>query len=481
MSTGQSPERELSRLVAEKGAALASGILTAMRGKHKRIFCFDQGVLVFATSNMLEEQFEEHMKDQGWVDSVDLEAARRVAESQGGNVLAVLRTGDQLSDGDLASAMDSYIRHLLAATLMWPDGRFQFADGRANLEGSVTGRLHTTAFILKHVMNYPSSMDKVRVRIGPPNIRITSTAAVEENVRLGALDQSHLQLLERCTEPVELPELFKDLPEDEEEKVYRTVYGMLLTGLLEPVGVEEPETKATLVSREEALAWLAKEGQADHYGILGLADDTTTDAIRESYYNLARKMHPDRFRSGPLQDLLGKVDSFFTYVTDAYNTLHDPVLRAEYDRQLAEEAAGNAPTEKTDTAYVARQNLIRGRELAAKKKFSEAAGFLDNALALDDDNVEILTELGKLLTLNPRRRAEGEGYLVRASALDPSYTASYLALAEFYGRTERYDEAAEMCRKVLNWEPANELANTVLKELGKGGRKEGLFRGLFGG
>jgi len=203
--------------------------------------------------------------------------------------------------------------------------------------------------------------------------------------------------------------------------------------------------------------------------------------IQESYYNLARKMHPDRFHSGPLQDLLAKVDSFFTYVTDAYNTLYDPDLREEYDRQQQEEAAGQTREEKTDTAYVAKQNLFRGRELAKKKKYSEAAGFLENALALEEDNVEILTELGKLLTLNPRRRVEGEGYLVRASALDPSYTASYMALAEFYGRIERYDEAAEMCRKVLKWEPANELAIRILKELGKGDRKEGLFRGLFGG
>jgi len=481
MSTGRSPERELSRMVAETGARQASGILTALRGKHKRIFCFDKGVLVFAASNMLEEQFEEHMKEQGWVDEVDLDAARRVAEAQGCAALQVLRTGDKLTDGDLAAAMDSYIRHLLAATLMWPDGRLEFADGRANLEGAVTGKLHTTTFILKHVMNYPSSMDKVRVRIGPPNIRISATGAVEENIRMGALNQSHLQLLERCAEPVELHKLLKDLTAAEEEAAYRTVYGMLLTGLLEASAEEVAEEETTLISREEALAWLAKEGQADHYGILGVADDATLDMIRESYYNLARKMHPDRFRSGPLQDLLAQVDSFFTYVTDAYNTLHDPDLRAAYDRQLAEEAAGKAPVEQTDTAYVARQNLIRGRELAGKKKYSEAAGFLDNALALDGDNVEVLTELGKLLTLNPRRRAEGEGYLVRATALDPSYTASYTALAEFYGRTERYDEAAEMCRKILKWEPANEFANRILKELGKGSRKEGLLRGLFGG
>jgi tetratricopeptide (TPR) repeat protein len=429
---------------------------------------------------MVEEQFEDHMRDQGWLQEVDLEAARRVAKEKGGTALQILMSGGRLSDGDLASAMDSYIRHLLTATLMWPDGRFQFADGHANLDGAVTGKLNTTRFILTHVMNYPASMDKVRVRIGPPDIQVVATSKVAEHIRQGSLDRAHLQLLERCVDPVGLSELLKD-QQEEQDDVYRTVYGMLLTGLLDAGQEDEPEDQIPLVSREEALAWLSKEGQADHYGILGLNEDATPEMIRESYYNLARKMHPDRFHTGPLQDLLAKVDSFFTFVTDAYNTLYDSELRKEYDRQRLEEAAGQTREEKTDTAYVARQNLLRGRDLAKKKKFSEAAGFLENALALEEDNVEILTELGKLLTLNPRRRAEGEGYLVRASTLDPSHTDSLMALAEFYGRVERYDEAAEMCRKVLKWEPAHVLANRILKELGKGGRKEGLFRGLFGG
>ena len=468
MSAAQSPERTLSRLVAEQGSRRASGILTALRGKHKRLFCFQDGDLVFANSNMLEEQFVQHMKDKGWLDEKD------------NHTLDVVRDQGLVSESDLLAAMDSYIQHLLKVTLTWPDGEFEFVDGKPSLDGSITGRLRTTGFILEHVMNYPASMDKVRVRIGPPNIRVRTTARASREVAKGELDQFHLEILERCSVPAGLPDLAQHYP-DKEDEVYRTVYGMLLTGLLKPAVEEKQGLPVTQVSREEALAWLAKEGREDHYGILGLVQDASRKMIRESYYELARKMHPDRFRSGPLQDLLGKVDSFFTYVTDAYNTLYDPDLRIEYDRQLEEKAAGRTREEKTDTAYVARQNLLRGRELAGTKKYNEAAGFLENALKLDGDNVEILTELGKLLTLNPRRRTEAEGYLLRAGELDPSYTESAIALAEFYVRIERYDDAASMCRNILKWEPGHDLATRILKELGKSGGKEGLFRGLFGG
>ena len=182
--------------------------------------------------------------------------------------------------------------------------------------------------------------------------------------------------------------------------------------------------------------------------------------------------------SGQLQDLLDKVESFFTYVTDAYNTLIDTDRRAEYDRQMAETGADR--TEQTDSAWLARQNLLRGKELAARNKFSEAATFMENALKQDENNPEILTHLGKLLTLNPRRRKEGEEYMLRAGELDPSATDSYIALAEFYIRTERFAEAEEQCERALKWEPQHNEAQKILAELRKGGSREGLFGGLFG-
>ena len=70
--------------------------------------------------------------------------------------------------------------------------------------------------------------------------------------------------------------------------------------------------------------------------------------------------------------------------------------------------------------------------------------------------------------------------MIRAGELDPSATDSYLALAEFYIRTERFAEAEEQCRRTLKWEPDNEDAQRILAGLQKGGSKDGLFRGLFG-
>jgi hypothetical protein len=293
---------------------------------------------------MLEEQFESYLVQKEVIDQASLEAARTHAKKSGSAPLAEILGAGVATDQELSSLMAGYLIEQLQATLQWPDGEFAFAPGTPGLQGAITGKVSTTLFILGHVQDYPASLDKVRVRIGPPDILIIATKAAAQ---LSGLNPFQSRTLARCTEPIPLPLLLEEYAGQEEE-IYRTVYGMLITGLLKKVEEEATEVASTLVSREEAQAWLGKKETSDHYGILGVGDEATQRVIRNSYYSLARKMHPDRFRSGPLQDLLKDVESFFTYVTDAYNTLIDPERRAEYNRQLAE--AGAEKTEQTDAA-----------------------------------------------------------------------------------------------------------------------------------
>ena len=59
-----------------------------------------------------------------------------------------------------------------------------------------------------------------------------------------------------------------------------------------------------------------------------------------------------------------------------------------------------------------------------------------------------------------------------------SLAEGYLALGDLYAKTGRDDEAEQMYKEVLRWEPGHLEATDHLKELRKGG---GGLRGLFGG
>ena len=59
MSTATRVVQDVASALADCALRNRSGILTAERGKLKRLFCVEDGFLVFAVSNLIEEQFSE--------------------------------------------------------------------------------------------------------------------------------------------------------------------------------------------------------------------------------------------------------------------------------------------------------------------------------------------------------------------------------------------------------------------------------------
>jgi curved DNA-binding protein CbpA len=230
------------------------------------------------------------------------------------------------------------------------------------------------------------------------------------------------------------------------------------------VVVQRQAVRGDAVSRAELVARLESAEGADCYAVLELNATCSPDQIRSAYYYLARRYHPDRFRAGPLSDLRERTETYFSHVTEAYNTLIDPRLRAAYDEQREAPQEGQA---QQDPAQLARQNYARARLLIDKGRYSDAVVWLQNAITLDGQHAIYHLELGKLLTRNPRMRADAERHLVQANRIDPTLAEGYLALGELYLKSKRKSEAVKQFRETLRWEPGHIEAAARLKELGE--------------
>lgn len=73
--------------------------------------------------------------------------------------------------------------------------------------------------------------------------------------------------------------------------------------------------------------------ESTYYEILGVHKHSTQEEIRKAYKTLALKYHPDRL-SGLSERMQSELVEKMKLVTNAYSTLKDETLRAEYDRQL---------------------------------------------------------------------------------------------------------------------------------------------------
>jgi hypothetical protein len=123
----------------------------------------------------------------------------------------------------------------------------------------------------------------------------------------------------------------------------------------------------------------------DYYELLGLTPSASAAEIKSAYRSLARALHPDT----------GGTAGTFRLLQEAYETLNDPVRRAEYDRgddledldDLADEPVHDAAvtvawSRTTRTAFRPRR-WQRRRE----RQFGEDPGFVSAAPRIDTSQI----------------------------------------------------------------------------------------------
>jgi curved DNA-binding protein CbpA len=469
---------DLPGLLGEHAAAGSTGILTATRGKLRRLFCFRDGAIVFAASNVIEEQFAELLRTTERLTRAQLESAREQAAANGGKLATAIEAAGLLDAAALTEAMGEQVRTLLDSTLEWVDGEYAFQTGQPELEGEPLTSVAPATRVLEHARHHPAKVDAVRARIGRLGARLEHDETRERLLVDLDLGTAGPYLLAACDGDRKVGEVLDETPADEEDTV-RTLYALMRLGLLAPAGTARERAGGRVevrVTRERLMERIAKADGADHYQVLDVTRSANRATIRAAYYALARRLHPDRFRTGQFSDLREEIEQYFTCVTEAYNTLYDPDRRREYERVLDEgKQKQDESASESDASFLARQNYLRGKALMEKKRLLDAMRFLENAVRLDRTQAEYFLTLGMLQAQNPRFREQAEENLLEVTRIEPAASRAYLALGELYMRGERTAEAEQMFREVLRWSPNNTTAAEKLAELGVKPDRKGLF------
>jgi tetratricopeptide (TPR) repeat protein len=331
-SLGESLLPDLIREIARRGA---SGALRLSRENAARSIYFDSGTPVSLTSELADEQLESRLLKDGRTTAGLIQAARRALPKS--PLSRALVDKGVLSEESLSLTTGELVKQIVLSIFEWEEGEYEFDEGAQPAEAAA---LHCTPADLIRGARHAAGIERLAKAIAPPDLLI---APADTNnyflASLPALDSVESYVLSRIELPVCVSEV-ADLVGVPEEDTHRAVCVLVALGLLARVGYAAPEAAGrSAASPDPLLAAVSRKLQlfesADYYEVLGVDMFATAASVTRAFGELQRMFDSYRALSPDNEDLHGKLDTLFSKVTEAYQTLSDPTKRWAYDKTKA--------------------------------------------------------------------------------------------------------------------------------------------------
>ena len=212
----------------------------------------------------------------------------------------------------------------------------------------------------------------------------------------------------------------------------------------------------------------------DYYQVLQVWPTASLEAIKKSYFKLAKLYHPDvAAKSGePKQD--NKTD--FTLINEAFTILSDDSKRRQFDEEL--KSRGGCTAEMKEADKRSAQLAFEQAKTAMKhNRYDKAVVLLKSATKYDDTNPAYHSWFGFALAAISTNLHEARDACKKALEME-FYNAEYHAnLGYVYHQAGLTSTAKESFLEALKWDPDNALA---LKHLhGTAQKPKGILQSIM--
>ena len=258
--------------------------------------------------------------------------------------------------------------------------------------------------------------------------------------------------------------------------------------------------------------------------MLGLERNADEAGVKEAYFRLAKRFHPDAHHDAALVDLRDKLERVFIRLGEAYEVLRSREKRGDYEQRLgrprrrlqptgdsgggpsspASQAPEPEPEPEPDATAANHEEIVaraeqlyaaarKGDDPSATKGFWEAIQIVEPIVHQLSGSLQLRAQvvLARCKMENPRWLKDAEEILRGATLAHPKAVDPLLLLGSLYERKNLSARATSMYRKVLDLRPADGRAIRALERLqtaepekkddgGGGGAKGGLLKKIFG-
>jgi len=456
---GQLSEISLPELIREITLKNLSGRLGLESDKIKVVIYFNSGSLMYAACNVRTLRLSEYLlKAQIVTEDELLHLGARISDFQ---LIKTLIADNKMTRAQADQFQAKQVTDILRLALLWTEGTWAF-DNRSLLNEEISFVIDVSNLLLEAGRRLPLEFTVTRFR--NPN---ESFSPIENAPTALNLLPYEVFILSRVDRPILLNDL-KALSGLDELEAYRVIFTLSLVDLLkrsswksgfrdQPKEVSKEEPIVTFVEAAPTVevsveSFLDRLSTAEtHYEVLEVNQETTLSDLKNAYYSIARKYHPDKFRSSG--ELLIRIESAFARITQAYDTLRDPGLRATYDSKLDAQSraervsraatSGSGKDGKTGTlestdggenpySKQAELQFKEGLTALELRQRNAAIGLLGAAARAVPDDPRYRAYYGRALAIHESTRRMAEVELQAAVRLEPQNTAYRIMLAELY-------------------------------------------------
>ncbi len=503
---GHLNEQPLVELIRDIVAQRGDGVLRLRNGSVKVVVYFEAGEIIYAAANLRELRLAEYVRKQQLLSKEQLQSLEGNKADLA--LAASLSQNGFLDQKTVIRLIAHQVIDVLRVALLWTEGIWEF-DARTRLADPIRVKIDVPGLLLQATRKLPPQTIGARL----PN-RDEVFIPVSDLPDSTALLPTEGYLFSRLEQPLSLREwiLLSGLSDAE---ALRTIYGLALAGFVKrerwpgalakdrpfvaPAPTTTPdESSAEPITPEVSVHTLASDLEellarlqeaTSFYEVLKVEPGASAEEIKNSYYALARRYHPDRFHKEAGTPLHASVESAFAKIAQAYVTLSDPGQRSAYDAKLAVRERVRSSTleipKQSERDRVRAETAKKEQsEPAAENDFSRAeSSFQEGFIALQQGQIQsAIVSLAAAARLAPgearfrayygralgavegtRRLAEAE--LQAALKLDPANLSYRLMLAELYFDLGFNRRAEGELRRVLMAQPDNPGARKLMRRL----------------
>ncbi|MGH0028775.1 MAG: J domain-containing protein [Myxococcota bacterium] len=443
---GTFEQTPLPRLLLAVYRAGFNGTLRLVRERAEKTVKLQQGVPIFAESNLASETLGVQLMDAGLIRREDhLRVSKHMEEKGCREGTALLDLG-LIDPRSLFIALKDQVRARLLDCFGWPQGSFRVEGSGAPDEKAQPFRVDVYRLVQEGIETHWSH-DRILADLAPHMetcvrrtrqlSRIQERLVWDDAVQdfIDALDGTRTlwRALQSARTPralaaawlldatgaMEYPENLEVLDTEAEPEIEIVLRDTVapVQDTARPVD-DKPDDGVDEVLVAEIDDKFARLAELDHYELLELASNASTDEIRKAYLGAAKRYHPDALaRAGVDEETRQRAGKVFGAIGTAHAVLSNPNRRRDYDARLGSDESDL----DAERLAAAETNFRKAEILLRTGNFRGAVEYLRPAVELWPEEPAYQAALGwALFKKMPPEPEDARRHLERAYELDAS-------------------------------------------------------------